>query len=311
MIGIDAGGTKLLGGVVDEQLGVEHRVHRLWLGEGVGRLLDIMVEVVAEARDAAPDVEAVGFGIPSLIDRRTGISVVSPHLPLDGVPFRDLMAERLGMPVTVDNDSNCAVLAEQRHGAAQGASEVAMITLGTGIGGGLVVGGEVYRGSTGTGAEFGHMTVDLDGPECPSGCPNRGCLEAVASGRAIGVAGLEAARRRPRSALGRALAAGEEVTGALVTELAHDGDPAAEAVLEQIGARLGVGLVNLANLLNPEVIVVGGGAVAAGELLVGPARRTLAERALGPNRDVRVALAHFGPEAGMLGAALMALEAGA
>lgn len=309
VIGIDAGGTKLLGGVVDDRLAVEHRVHRLWLGEDSRRLLDIMVGVVTEAREVAPDVEAVGFGIPSLVDQRSGESVMSPHLPLDGVPFRDLMSERLGLPVVVDNDANGAALAEQRYGAARGASHVAMLTLGTGIGGGLVLGGELYRGSTGAGAELGHMTVDLDGPPCRSGCPNRGCLETVASGRAIGEAGVEIAGRRADSALGRAAAAGEEVTGALVTELAHDGDSAAREAIEQVGERLGAGLVNLVNVFNPEVVVIGGGAVAAGDLLLGPARAILAERGLRPNRDqVRVVPAHFGPEAGMLGAALLALE---
>jgi len=309
VIGIDAGGTKLLGGVVDDRLTVEHRVHRLWLGEGPRRLLDIMVDVVTEAREAAPDVEAVGFGIPSLVDQRSGVSVMSPHLPINGVPFRDLMSERLGLPVVVDNDANGATLAEQRHGAARGASHVAMLTLGTGIGGGLVLGGELYRGSTGAGAELGHMTVDLDGPPCRSGCPNRGCLETVASGRAIGEVGTEIARRRTDSALGRAAADGEEVTGALVTDLAHDGDSAAREVLERVGERLGAGLVNLVNVFNPEVVVIGGGAVAAGDLLLDPARAILAERGLRPNRDqVRVVPAHFGPEAGMLGAALLALE---
>jgi glucokinase len=221
------------------------------------------------------------------------------------------MTERLGLPVVVDNDANGAVLAEQRHGAAAGATEVVMLTLGTGIGGGLVLGGELYRGAVGAAAELGHMTVDFDGPPCPSGCPNRGCLETVASGRAIGRAGEEVARDRPESALGRALAAGEEITGALVTELAHDGDAAAGAAIERVGAALGVGLVNLVNVFNPEVVVVGGGAIAAGELLLGPARQVVAARALAPGRDaVRIVPARFGPESGMLGAAMLALERG-
>jgi glucokinase len=268
-----------------------------------------MVDVVEEARRAAPEVEAVGFGIPSLVDHRRGASVVSPHLPLDGVPFREVMSERLDLPVVVDNDANGAVLAEQRHGAARGATEVVMLTLGTGIGGGLVLGGELYRGGVGAAGELGHMTVDMDGDPCQSGCPNRGCLETVASGRAIGRAGEDLALRRPDSPLGHALAAGEEITGALVTELAHDGDPGAREVVERVGERLGVGIVNLVNVFNPQVVVVGGGAVAAGELLLAPARRVVADRALRPGRDeVEIVAARFGPEAGMLGAALLALE---
>ena len=269
-----------------------------------------MVEAVEQARAAAPEVEAVGFGIPSLMDRRTGQSVTSVHLPLDGVPFGALMSERLDLPVVVDNDANGAVLAEQRFGAARGASDVVLLTLGTGIGGGLVLGGDLYRGSVGAGAELGHMVVDMDGPLCQGGCPNRGCLEAVASGTAIGREGADAARTAPDSALGRAALQGVAITGALVTELAHDGDAPARDILRVIGERLGVGIANLVNIFNPEVVVVGGGAAAGGELLLEPARRVVAERALRPSRDVvRIVSARFGPESGMLGSAALALDA--
>ncbi|MGI8438999.1 MAG: ROK family protein [Thermoleophilaceae bacterium] len=310
VIGVDAGGTKLLGGVVGEDLVVHHRVHRLWRGEDLSALLGTMVEAVEEARRASPEVEAVGFGIPSLMDRRSGQSVTSVHLPLDGVPFGDLMSERLGLPVVVDNDANGAVLAEQRFGAARGASDVILLTLGTGIGGGIVLGGELYRGSVGAAAELGHMVVDMNGPLCQGACPNRGCLEAVASGTAIGREGAEVAREDPDSALGRAALQGVALTGALVTELAHDGDSAARGVLTLVGERLGVGIANLVNIFNPEVVVVGGGAAAGGEMLLEPARRVVAERALRPSRDVvRIVSARFGPESGMLGAAALALDA--
>ncbi len=309
VIGVDAGGTKLLGGVVDERLVVHHRVRRLLAGKETGPLLDTMVEAVQEGCAASPEVELVGFGIPSLVDRRAATSVASVHLPLDDVPFAEVMSERLGVRVVVDNDANGAALAEQRYGAARGARDVVMLTLGTGIGGGVVLGGELYRGSVGAGGELGHMVVDMDGPPCQGACPNRGCLEALASGTAIGRAGEEAARRVPESALGQARSAGQEITGALVTELAHDGDVAACETLERVGQRLGVGIANLVNIFNPEVVVVGGGAMAAGEMLLAPARRVLAERALRPSRDVvRVVAAHFGPESGMLGAAALALD---
>ena len=309
VVGVDAGGTKLLAGVVDEGLSVQHRAHRLWRTRERGEVLDLIVEVVEEARSQAPDVEAVGFGIPCLMDFARGVSLSSVHLPLEGVPFRDLMSERLGLPVYVDNDANAAALAEQRHGAAQGASDMVLLTLGTGIGGGLVLGGDVYRGSFGTGAELGHMVVDLDGPLCGAGCPNRGCLEAVASGTAIGREGVEAARLHPDSLLARAAAEGRAITGAMVTELGHDGDSAAVEVLGLVGRRLGAGLSGIANIFNPEVIVIGGGVTAAGELLLGPAREEMMRRALAPNRErVRVVPVHFGAESGMLGAALMALD---
>jgi glucokinase len=309
VIGIDAGGTKLLGGVVDEGLVVHHRVHRTWRGSDRTETLDIFVESVEEVRAAAPEVGAVGFGIPALVEWEKGVSRWSTHLPLEDVRFRDLMSERLGLPVVVDNDANAALLAEARFGAARGLSHAVFVALGTGIGSGLLLDGRVYRGALGLGAEIGHMVVDLHGPECQGACPGRGCLEVLASGSTIGREGLAAARSSPSSALGRRLAAGREITGGIVTELAHSGDDAARSVLAEVGRRLGYGLVGVVNVFNPEVIVIGGGAVAAGDLLLDPAREVVATRALPPMRElVRIMPAHFGDESGMLGAALLALD---
>jgi glucokinase len=311
VIGIDAGGTKLLGGVVDEQLVVHHRVHRTWRGADRAETLDVFVDAVEEIRAAAPDVAAVGFGIPALVDRRHGAAVWSNHLPLDGVPFRALMSERLGLPVFVDNDTNAAILAEHRHGAARGVDDALMLALGTGIGGGLVIGGRVYRGARGFAGELGHITIDLHGEDCPGDCPGRGCFETVVSGRAIGAAARRVAAEQPESALGQIAAAGGEIRGALVTELAHDGDEQARAVLALVGERLGIGVAGLVNALDPGVVVIGGGAVAAGDLLLDPARTLLAERALPPGATPpAIVPAHFGSESGMLGAALLALDGG-
>jgi glucokinase len=310
VIGIDAGGTKLLGGVVDEQLMVHHRVHRLWRGADRQETLDIFIEAVDEVRATAPDVEAIGFGIPSLVEWTTGVSRWSNHLPLADVPFRDLMSERLGLPVVVDNDANMALLAEHHGGAARDARHAVLVALGTGIGSGLLLDGRIYRGATGFGAELGHVVLDLHGPDCPSNCPGRGCLEALVSGNAIGREGARLAREHPETVLGRRLAAGREVTGGLVTELAHDGDETARLALSVVGGRLGAALTGIVNALSPEVIVIGGGAVAAGELLLQPARSVVSERALPPARElVRIVPTHFGDESGMLGAALLALEA--
>jgi glucokinase len=309
VIGVDAGGTKLLGGVVDEQLVVHHRVHRTWRGADRAETLAIFVDAVEEIRAAAPDVEAVGFGIPSLVDRSRGVSVWSNHLPIDDVPFRDLMSERLGLPVEVDNDTNAAILAEHRHGAARGAEHAVMIALGTGIGGGLVIGGKVHRGARGFAGELGHMTIDLHGEDCPGGCPGRGCFESVVSGRAIGIAGERLGRERPETALGELVADGREITGGLVTELAHDGDEQAVEVLAGVGRRLGIGIAGLVNALDPEVVVIGGGAVAAGDPLLDPARELMAERALPPGGEPPPLVpARFGSESAMLGAALLALD---
>ena len=305
VVGIDAGGTKLLGGVVDDRLAVHHRVHRLWRGTVRQDVLDLVVEVIEEGLATAPEAEAVGIGIPALMDRDRAVALECVHLPLAGVPFRDLLSERLDRPVVVDNDANCALLAEARAGAARGATDALMLTLGTGIGGAILARGELYHGA-GSAGELGHTVVELDGEPCP--CGSRGCLETVASGSALARVGAAAAEDEPDSALGRARSEGREITGALVTELAGEGDPAAVEVVAEAGRKLGVGLASLANAFSPEVIVIGGGASAAGELLLGPAREELKQRALGPNRDVRVEEAHFGDEAGMIGAALLALE---
>ena len=313
VIGVDLGGTKLLAGGVDAALRVHHRATRPARGADQAAVLDTVVSAVTEVRDAleaaSHEVLGVGFGIPCLIDQLRGRAIMAVNLPIADLPFRDLMAERLGLPVVVDNDANAAMLAEWRFGAASGATDAALLTIGTGIGGGLVVGGALQRGSVGAGAELGHMVVEIDGPRCQGNCPNRGCLEAMASGTALAREAARIARERPSSGLGRAAAEGVEVTGHLVTELAHDGDPAAIDALALIGGRLGVGIANLVNMLNPDVVVVGGGVIAAGDLLLGPARAVVAERALSPSKELaRVVPARFGAESGMLGAAALALE---
>ena len=293
VIGVDLGGTKLLAGAVDASLHVHHRAHRLARGSGTAEVLDTVVDAVREAREAAGgEIDAVGFGIPSLIDQQRGVAVSTVHLPIRDLPFRDLMAERIGLPVFVDNDATAAMLAEWRYGAAEGCSDALLLTIGTGIGGGMVVGGALGRGAQGAAAEFGHMTIDFDGPLCP--CGAHGCLEAFVSGTAL-------ARE--------ARALGMDLTAAQVAELAHDGHAVARTLVTEMGTRLGTGIAGLVNAFNPQAVVVGGGVLALGDLLLGPAREEVARRALPPSRDlVRIVPTHFGAESGMLGAALMAFE---
>jgi glucokinase len=309
-IGVDMGGTKLLAGAVDARLGVHHRAQRMLKGLDQSALVEIAVDAVQEAREAAgAEVAAVGFGIPSLIDQRSGVAVVAVNLPLFNVPFADIMAERLGLPVFVDNDANLAAIAEHRAGAARGFSEVLMMTIGTGIGGGMILHGRPYRGAIGAAGELGHVVIDMNGPPCQGNCPNRGCVESLASGTALAREAVRAAHERPDSGLGRALAEGRELVGPLVTELAHDGDRAALDVIELIGSRLGVAIATFTNIFNPEVVVIGGGVMAAGELLLAPARAVVSKRALPPSRDhVRIVPASFGVEAGMIGAAALAFD---
>jgi glucokinase len=230
------------------------------------------------------------------------------NTPLRDVPFADVMSERLGLPVFVDNDGNTAALAEHRAGAARGASEAVVITLGTGIAGGLILRDELYRGAFGAAGELGHMVIELDGPRCHGHCPNHGCAEVYCSGTALVAEARRLGAIRPGSGLARLLV-NATLAGPLVTELAHDGDDAAREAITLIGERLGVVIANVLNIFNPEVVVIGGGVIAAGELLLEPARAVVAERVLPFLRDsVGIVAARFGIEAGMVGAAALAYD---
>jgi glucokinase len=307
-IGADLGGTKMAVGVVDEGQKVLHRGTEPTLGLELDELLDTLERELREALEACPDAVGVGIGIPCTIDRERGLAITSVNLPIADVPIRDLMAERMGMPVFIDNDANTAALAEHRFGAAKGTRNLVLLTIGTGIGGGLVLEGELYRGTRGAGVELGHVVIDENGPRCQGNCPNHGCVEALASGTAMARAGRIAAEAHPGSALGQALARGDEITGKTVNDAAIAGDGIAVEIVAGIGRHLGVALASFANIFEPDTIVIGGGAASAGELLLEPARRELRSRALAPMNETPVVAAALGPEAGMVGAATMALE---
>jgi glucokinase len=306
-IGVDLGGTKVLVGVVGEDRQVFYEDREGSAGQSGDELLNTLEREIRQALEARPNVAAVGLGIPCTIDRERGVAITAVNLPIRNLPIRDQMKERLGTPVFIDNDANVAALAEHRFGAARGTRDAVMLTIGTGIGGGVIIDGELYRGSNGAASEPGHMVIDFDGPPCQGNCPNRGCLETFASGTALAREGREAAEREPESALGRTLAAGGEIDGKAVTDAASAGDRLAVEVVEEAGRRLGAGLSSLANIFEPEVIVIGGGvAKAIGERMLQPAREELRWRALPPMNEVPVKLAELGPEAGMIGAAEMA-----
>jgi len=305
-IGVDLGGTKMAVGVVDSEQHVQYEGKESSIGLSEDKLVEDLGRELEEAKQARPDVLAAGLGIPATIDHDRGVAIQAVNLEISDVPLRDLMRERIGLPVFLDNDANVAALAEHRYGAGRGAQDVVMLTIGTGIGGGLVLGGEVYRGSTGGAAELGHIVIREDGLPCQGNCPNHGCVETYASGTAIAREGKAVAEREPDSALGKALAEGP-ILGRTVTELAAAGDPPAVEVVAEAGRHLGVALVSLANIFDPDVIVIGGGVSAAGELLIGPAREELEARALDPMNRTPVKLAELGPDAGMIGAAAMAL----
>jgi glucokinase len=293
-------------GVVDSEQKVHYQGREPSTGLSEEKLIEELVEELNEAQQARPDVVAAGLGIPATIDHDRGIAISAVNLSITDLPLRDLMQERIGLPVFVDNDANVAALAEHLYGAGRGAQNVVLLTVGTGIGGGLILNGEIYRGSTGAAAELGHIVVEEDGPPCQGNCPNHGCVEALASGTAIAKAGKAAAESDPGSALGKALAAGP-ITGKTVTELALAGDGPAREIVAEAGRHLGVALSSLANIFDPDVFVIGGGVSVVGDLLLDPARAELRSRALPPQNERPVKLAELGPDAGMIGAAAMAL----
>jgi glucokinase len=303
---VDLGGTKMQVGVLDADSDVKYESRESSTGQTEEQLIDLLVREIDEAREARPGVAAVGLGVPATIDHDRGVAISAVNLPLDDVPIRELVGERTGLPIFVDNDANVAALAEHLYGAARGADNAVMLTIGTGIGGGLILGGEVFRGASGAGAELGHVVIAMDGLPCQGNCPGRGCVETYASGTALGREGRAAAEREPDSILGRMAADGRTIDGRAVTEAALDGDPTATGVFDLVGTRLGVALASFANIFEPEVFVIGGGVIAAGDLLLEPARRELRARALPPMRETPVVAAELGPDAGMIGAAAMA-----
>ena len=294
VIGVDLGGTKILAGVVDRDGNVEMRRERPTPVASQDALLAALEAAVTELLDER--VVAVGFGIPSTIDQRTGRAVFSTNIPLADLDLRTAMSQRFGLPVAIDNDANVATIAEWSVGAGRGARHMLMLTLGTGIGGGLILDGKPYRGAVGAGAELGHMVIEHDGPSCQGACTGRGHLESLASGRAAG----EAA-----SAL-----FGPGSDGRRLVRLAGEGDARALDLLTELGRRLGAGIATLVNVFNPELVVVGGGFSAAGDLLLAPARDVVARDALSPARElVRIVRAELGATAGLVGAGLVAFEA--
>jgi glucokinase len=308
-IGVDLGGTKMLVGVLGGDGEVLYRHAALSAGLSEEEVLALLDAELAAAVSARPAVAAIGLGVPCTLDMARGVCLAAANLPLRDQPLRESVASRFALPVHLDNDANAAAVGEHRLGAARGARNVVMLTIGTGIGGGLILDGRPYRGSSGAGAELGHVVVDIDGPACQGNCPNRGCIEAVASGTALARETAAAAAADPDSRLGQAVAAGVPPDGRLVAELARAGDPGALALLDLIGRRLGAALSGLANSFDPDVIVLGGGVVGgAGELLLEPAREELRRRALTPQNETPVRAAELGPDAGMIGAAAMAAE---
>lgn len=305
VIGVDLGGTNIKAGAVSPKGKVLYRT-RLSTSAGGGpeAVADEVSEAVRQCRagvaEGAGRVVGAGIGSPGAMDAEGELVRFAPNLEgFTDVPLRELVEERIGMPCTLDNDANAAALGEQWVGAGAGASSLVMLTLGTGIGGGIVLGGRVWRGFAGAAGEIGHMSIHPEGPPC--GCGNRGCIEAFASATAMVRRMKEAIEAgRPTRLTEKA----RELTARDIYEAACEGDEAAVENVTMTGRYLGLAIANIMHILNPEVIVMSGGVTAAGEMLIRPIRDEVRRRAMEASREnVRILFASLGEDAGLIGAA--------
>jgi glucokinase len=294
-IGVDLGGTKILAGVVDRDGSIVRRHERATPQDSQDHVLAELEAAVAELMDDS--VGAVGFGVPSPIDQAKGVVVRCVNVPLENAPLRDRMHERFGVPVGLDNDANAAAHGEWRAGAGRGEDDIVMLTLGTGVGGGVVSGGTPFRGRNGAGAELGHVVIVHDGRPCQGACTGRGHLETYASGSAATAAAREAF--------------GPSADAHRLVRLANEGDVQAKELLEDVARHLGSGIGSFVNIFGPQLVILGGGfGVAAYDYLCGPAEEAMRREALEPMRSaVRLAKAELGTAAGLIGAAFVGFEA--
>jgi glucokinase len=308
VIGVDVGGTKVSVAAMREGE-ISQPILRSTNLSGTEALIAQFVDCVAVAADGETP-EAIGFGLPSVVEFETGRVRSSTNIPLADVPLRTVLSERLGVPVFVDNDATLAALAEAHDDGARGVvRSLVMLTVGTGVGGGIVIDGRVFRGATGAAGEIGHALVAIDEriPPATRHFPQPGSLEALAAGHVLDGLAREAAPAHPASALGRLLAERGAVDGRDAVDAALAGDEVAIELVATIGRRVGIGVANIINILDPEVVAIGGGVSSAGDLLLAPARAAAAEYVLpGVGTATEIRIARSGPQAGVRGAALLA-----
>jgi glucokinase len=305
VVGVDVGGTKIAVGAV-RSAKAQDRVERPTQVSSTEALLDGLEATVNEVIRTAGTPAAIGVGVPSQIEYSTGTVETSVNIPLTGVPLRTELGRRFGVPVFVDNDANCAALAEAQLVPCD---NLVMLTLGTGVGGGVINSGRIFRGAHGLGAELGHFSVNADGPPCPGNCPNRGCLEAYCSGQAIERDATELAEDKPGSRLARALGEDGKVSGRELVSAAEEGDPDALLIFDRLARMLGVGIAGYVNVFQPELLVIGGGLSRASHLYFQRAVQEAASRALPALwRRARVSLARGGADAGVIGAGVLAAQ---
>jgi glucokinase len=304
-LGVDVGGTKVAVAAVDG-VTVRSATEDPTNTSTTEELLDGIEAAVRRVIDKEGEPEAIGVGVPSQIEFATGTVETSVNIPLAGVPLRDELSGRFGVPVFVDNDANCAALAEAHI---VGERYLVMLTLGTGVGGGVVIDGMTFRGAHGLGAELGHMTLNPDGPPCPGNCPNRGCIEAYCSGQALERDATELATDKPDSRLAEAIGDDGKVSGRELVEAAEEGDRDALFIFDNFARMLGVAIAGYVNVFEPERLTIGGGLSRASHLFLDRAIQEADARALPALlRHTKIALAEGGADSGVIGAAVLAAQ---
>jgi glucokinase len=311
-VGIDLGGTTLKGALVSATGELLKVIRQDTEQESSQRLFEQIVTAIRTLRDdqeAGDHVAAVGIGIPGLFNQKSGRIELMPNLPaLTEISIVEELERETGLPVALDNDANVATYGEHQVGAARGRRDVFLVTLGTGIGAGLIINGQLYRGASGFAGEFGHMTIDPEGIECA--CGNIGCLETIASGPNIVRRTRERLYRDRTSSLSRlALPRDREFTAEDIARAAREGDEMAQVMMERTGMFLGIAIAAVINLLNVEMVVLGGGVMEAGDLILKPTIDETRRRAFPPSFGAcEIVIAELGPSAGMIGAALLARD---
>jgi len=311
VLAVDIGGTKIMTALFSADGKMETKDVRPTLAadgvEAVVERLYLAVQDIFKKNDVTPSqLQAISIACAGGIDTEEGIVVTpSPSLPdWSGLPLADIIKEKTGVITYVLNDASAAALGEQRYGAGKGVKNLVLITLGTGIGGGIIIDDKLYLGADGGAGELGHMTVESDGLRC--GCGNTGCLEMYASGRAVARDAADRLRKGEKSSLAENI---EKLAAEMVGVAAKKGDKLARDVIDRAAFYLGVGLVNIVNIFNPQMIVIGGGLAGIGEMLIAPGRKMVAEQAFSINsRNVKIVKARLGNEAGVYGAAAFAFD---
>ncbi|MBE7445352.1 MAG: ROK family protein [Planctomycetia bacterium] len=304
IVGIDLGGTNLKAGIVDTEGKILHRLSVKTHSDAdsqiiSNQILELIAEIIRSAQVKTSDIIGIGLGSPGLVDKKGETVLFSPNLPRwRNIPIKRIVAERFSKPCVLENDANAAAWGEKWAGAGKESGSLVMLTLGTGVGGGIVINNKIWRGANNVAAEIGHMVIQMDGPQC--NCGNRGCVEVYASATGM----VRRFKELLQEGMPSLIKVSGEITAKMINEAALQGDKVSLDVIDETGRYLGIALINIMHVLNPEMIILAGGMIGSGELLMNPIRRATAQRAFEASyKDTKIVFSQLGNDAGIIGAA--------